>query len=100
MDSTESLLRCSPCPEPRWTQDSEVERLRARVAELERELADRTERANAASPPPQDRIYWLDRWRHRPEPDARRRGAAALRAALASSDARRVAGRDPRRLAR
>jgi hypothetical protein len=44
-------------------QDAEVEALRARVAELERELADRTERANAAVAAAQDRLYWLDRWR-------------------------------------
>jgi cell division septum initiation protein DivIVA len=42
---------------------AEVERLRARVAELERELAERTERANAAVAAAQDRIYWLDKWR-------------------------------------
>ena len=43
--------------------DTELELLRARVAELERELADRTERANAAVAAAQDRLYWLDRWR-------------------------------------
>ena len=44
-------------------QQAEVEALRARVAELERELADRTARANAAVAAAQDRLYWLDRWR-------------------------------------
>jgi hypothetical protein len=48
---------------PAVEQESEVEALRARVAELERELADRTERANAAVAAAQDRLYWLDRWR-------------------------------------
>jgi hypothetical protein len=43
-------------------KDTEVEVLRARVAELERELATRTERANAAVAAAQDRLYWLDRW--------------------------------------
>jgi hypothetical protein len=43
-------------------KDTEVEVLRARVAELERELASRTERANAAVAAAQDRLYWLDRW--------------------------------------
>lgn len=40
----------------------ELETLRARVAELERELAERTARANAAIAAAQDRNYWLDRW--------------------------------------
>ena len=44
-------------------QQAEVEALRARVAELERELAERTERANAAVAAAEDRLYWLDRWR-------------------------------------
>ena len=44
-------------------QDSEVGALRARVAELERELAERTARANAAVAAAQDRLYWIDRWR-------------------------------------
>jgi hypothetical protein len=40
----------------------ELETLRARVSALERELAERTERANAAVAAAQDRSYWLDRW--------------------------------------
>lgn len=40
----------------------ELETLRARVAALERELAERTARANAAVAAAQDRSYWLDRW--------------------------------------
>src|SRR5215211_9541512 len=44
-------------------QRSELEALRARVAQLERELADRTERANAALAAAEDRLYWIDRWR-------------------------------------
>jgi hypothetical protein len=53
---------------------AEVERLRARVDELERELAERTAKAEAAVAAAQDRSYWLDRaridlnavMRHRP----------------------------------
>jgi hypothetical protein len=41
---------------------TEVEQLRARVAELERELAERTRRATEAVSRAEDRIYWLDRW--------------------------------------
>jgi hypothetical protein len=43
-------------------QQTELERLRARVAALEAELvaqAERTERIVAAA---QERTYWLDRW--------------------------------------
>ena len=39
----------------------EVERLRARIDELERELAERTARAEAAVAAAQDRAYWVDR---------------------------------------
>jgi cell division septum initiation protein DivIVA len=42
-------------------QQSEIERLRRRVEELERELAERTARAEAAVAAAQDRSYWLDR---------------------------------------
>ena len=41
----------------------ELEALRARVEELERELGERTARANAAVAAAQDRSYWLDRLR-------------------------------------
>ena len=42
---------------------TEVDELRCRVAELERELAERTARANAAVAAAEDRSYWLDRMR-------------------------------------
>jgi hypothetical protein len=53
---------------------AEVDRLRARVDQLERELAERTAKAEAAVAAAQDRSYWLDRaridlnavMRHRP----------------------------------
>jgi hypothetical protein len=40
----------------------ELERLRARVADLERELVEVQERANAAVAAAEERAYWLDRW--------------------------------------
>jgi hypothetical protein len=40
----------------------EVEALRARVAELEQELAETQARANQAIARAQERNYWLDRW--------------------------------------
>ena len=39
----------------------ELERLRARVAELERELADQAARTNELVARAQERTYWLDR---------------------------------------
>jgi hypothetical protein len=52
-----------PVPGAGVEQQSEVEELRARVAQLERELANRTERANAAVAAAEHRLYWVDRWR-------------------------------------
>lgn len=40
----------------------ELETLRARVEELERQLAEQARRANAAVAAAQERSYWLDRW--------------------------------------
>lgn len=42
---------------------TEVDELRRRVAELERELAEQSARANAAIAAAEDRSYWLDRMR-------------------------------------
>ena len=76
---------------------AEVERLRARVAELERELADRTERANTAAAAAQDRIYWLDKWRV--DPNRVLGSRAGQRAFALARQVRRMAGKI-RRLAR
>jgi len=49
--------------ESREAQESgELERLRTRVADLERELVEVQERANAAVAAAQERAYWLERW--------------------------------------
>jgi cell division septum initiation protein DivIVA len=62
-------------PEP---PAEENERLRARVAELERQLGEQAAAANAAIAAAQDRAYWLDRARgSRPA-----RALEALRRAL------------------
>jgi hypothetical protein len=42
---------------------TELDELRRRVADLERELAEHTARANAAVAAAEDRSYWLDRMR-------------------------------------
>jgi hypothetical protein len=62
--------------------DDELEALRRRVADLERELAERTARANEAIAAAQDRSYWLDRWGVDLNALMRRRGAAEFRAGL------------------
>jgi cell division septum initiation protein DivIVA len=41
---------------------AEIERLRAQVADLERQLAEQAARTNAAVAAAQERAYWLDRW--------------------------------------
>jgi cell division septum initiation protein DivIVA len=82
-------------------QQAEVEALRARVAELERELAERTERANAAVAAAEDRLYWLDRWRIDPNRVmATRPGQWAFLVARHALRAARVPGRIRRRLSR
>jgi hypothetical protein len=65
----------------------EVEALRRRVADLERELAERTARANDAVAAAQDRSYWLDRWGVDLNALMRKRGAAELRAAIRAARA-------------
>lgn len=82
-------------------QRSELEQLRARVAELERELAERTDRANAALAAAQHRLYWIDRWKIDPDELMERRAARwAFRLTEQARRARRVAGRIRRRLSR
>jgi hypothetical protein len=48
-------------PSARQDERAEIERLRARVDQLERELAERTAKAEAAVAAAQDRSYWVDR---------------------------------------
>lgn len=43
------------------SRDDELGELRARVAQLERELAEQTARTGAAIAAAEDRSYWLDR---------------------------------------
>jgi hypothetical protein len=67
--------------------DDQLETLRRRLADLERELVERTERANAAVAAAQDRSYWLDRWGIDLNALMRRRGAAELRAGIRAARA-------------
>ena len=63
-------------------QQAEIERLRARVAELEAELVRIEDWANRTVGAAQERLYWLDRWQLDLNALMRRRGAAEFRAAL------------------
>jgi hypothetical protein len=82
-------------------QQSEVDALRVRVAELERELAERTERANAVVAAAQDRLYWLERWGIDPNRVmATRAGQTVFLFARQARRVQRIAIRTRRRLAR
>jgi hypothetical protein len=57
---------------------AELEALRTRVAQLERQVA----AANTAVAAAQERVYWLDRWHIDLNALMRRRGAAEVREAI------------------
>jgi hypothetical protein len=62
------------------TERAELEALRARVAQLDAELAEQARRVNALVAATQERVYWLDRWNLDLNALMARRGAAELRA--------------------
>jgi hypothetical protein len=62
--------------------EAELERLRARVSELESELVEVQIRTNAAVGEWQERVYWLDRWHLDLNSAMRRPGAAQMRGLL------------------
>jgi hypothetical protein len=61
---------------------TENERLRSRVSELESELIEVQTRTNAAVAQWQERAYWLDRWHVDLNALMRRRGASEFRGGL------------------
>lgn len=63
-------------------QQQEIERLRARVAQLEAELVEQAERTNRIVAAAQERAYWLDRWHLDLNALMRKPGAAQFRAAV------------------
>lgn len=63
-------------------QTQEIERLRARVAQLERELIDQAARSNRIVAESQERLYWLDRWHVDLNELMRKPGASEFRAAV------------------
>lgn len=60
-------------------QQVEIERLRARVAALEAELAEQAARTGRIVAAAQERTYWLDRWHLDLNALMRKPGAAQLR---------------------
>jgi hypothetical protein len=80
---------------------AELEALRARVEQLERERFEQAAAANAAVAAAQERVYWLDRWHIDLNAAMRRPGAAQLRGAIRIvRGAIRTVRRAKRRLAR
>jgi hypothetical protein len=63
-------------------QQAEIERLRARVAALERELVEQAARSNRVVAEAQERLYWLERWHVDLNAAMARRGAEQARAAF------------------
>jgi len=61
---------------------AELEALRARISELERERTEEIARANAAIAALQERVYWLDRWHLDLNALMARRGADEFRAGV------------------
>ena len=55
-------MDASETRETQMSDQSEIERLRARVAALESELVEVQARANEQVATWQERAYWLDRW--------------------------------------
>lgn len=63
------------------TRDGEIEALRARVADLEAQLAEQARTTNAVVARAQQKLYWLERWQIDLDALMTRRGAVpALKA--------------------
>lgn len=65
----------------------EIAQLRARVAQLERELVDQRERYQRIVAESQERLYWLDRWHVDLNALMRKPGADEFRAAVRAARA-------------
>ena len=76
---------------------TEIERLRARIEALESELIEVQARANAAVAAAQEQAYWLERWHVDLNALMRKPGAAQFRAGLRAA---RTVGRFFRRIKR
>jgi hypothetical protein len=80
-------------------QTAEIERLRARVTQLEAQLVEVEDWANRTVGAAQERLYWLDRWHIDLNRMMERPGASEFRAAMrAVREVRRFVLRLKRRL--
>jgi hypothetical protein len=80
---------------------AEIQRLRAQVDALERELVAQAAKANDAVAQAQERTYWLDRWNLDLNALMERRGAAELRGVVrVARSGARAAKRARKRLSR
>lgn len=68
-------------------QQQEIERLRARVAQLEQELVDQAARTNRVVAEAQEQLYWLERWHLDLNALMRKPGAAQFRAVVRAARA-------------
>jgi hypothetical protein len=75
-------MDASETRETQMSDQSEIERLRARVAALESELVEVQARANEQVATWQERAYWLDRWHVDLNALMRKPGASQFRAVL------------------
>jgi hypothetical protein len=75
-------MDASETREGQMSDQSEIERLRARVAALESELVEVQARANEQVAAWQERAYWLDRWHVDLNAVMRKPGASEFRALL------------------
>ena len=78
-------------------EQTEIERLRGRIAALESELLEVQARANAAVGEAQEKAYWLERWHVDLNALMRKPGAREFRALLRGV---RTVGRQARKLKR
>lgn len=79
------MPRIEPTVAPAQTeidQATEIERLRARIAELETRLVQVEDWANRSVAAAQERLYWLDRWHLDLNRLMERPGASEIRAAI------------------
>jgi uncharacterized coiled-coil protein SlyX len=63
-------------------RDAEIAALRARVADLEAQLAEQTRRTTTLVAEAQEKLYWLERWQVDLDKVMRRRGALQALEAL------------------
>lgn len=67
---------------PTTAEQQEIDRLRARVAQLEQELVDQAARSSRVVADAQEQLYWLERWHVDLNALMRKPGASQFRASV------------------